>query len=121
MKWDCRDMAESRARESWMYKRKAGRQRPKQQHCSSCAPSPADGLYSFSLPGHIQPLSPALPGEPVHPLGLITRLGCSHSSLVMVGWGGGTGGQLTAAGVTGAGIRVFLLAREKLEGRVLQA
>lgn len=39
----------------------------------SRVPSPADGLCSFSLPGHIQPVPPALPGEPVHPLGLIAR------------------------------------------------
>lgn len=82
MKWDCRDMADSRARESWMYKRKGGRQSPSLPALDestnivlSHVHSPADGLHSSSLTGHVHPLPPALPGEPVHPLGLVTRAG----------------------------------------------
>lgn len=82
MKWDCRDIADSTARESWMYKRKGGRQSPSLPALDestnigpSHVPSPADGLRSSSPTGHVQPLPPAQPGEPVHPLGLITRAG----------------------------------------------
>lgn len=82
MKWDCRDTADSRARESWMYKRKGGRQSPSLPALDespnivlSHVHSPADGLHLSSLTGHVHPLPPALPGEPVHPLGLVTRAG----------------------------------------------
>lgn len=130
MKWDCRDMVESRARESWMYKRKGGRQSPSLPASGESSsiglghvPSPADGLYSFSLTGHEQPLPPALPGEPpVHPLGLLTGLGVQPQLISDGGVGRRHWGAACCCCLAGSwGFRCFLLAREKMGRRVLQA